>query len=544
VTSRVQTLRSSTSGSVPAAGTRQPGELWVNFPDLQLGVVDTLRNAQKLVAVRYFSTTAAYATGDFVIQGGVLYIAKGAVAAGAFNATQWSRVAGATDAGGPYLALTGGTLTGALVLSGDPTVGLGAATKQYVDNAPFLPLTGGVMTGAIVLPGPPTLPSQAATKAYVDSGAFVPLAGGTMTGPLTLAADPAANLGAATKQYVDAKASAALPTMAGTAAAGVSALFARGDHVHPTDTSRFAVAGGTITGAVNLTSAATALSINPPAGNGAQILLNKPASGQANSIAGYTNSSIRWQMQLGNGTAESGGNAGSDFGIYRYTDAGALVDAPLAITRSTGQVALTGNLALTNASAAITMSGASSQISVAYLFQAGRRFNFAYNSPLFQVGVDAGATGIFTLVKSFNVATPFTSTIDTMAMNGGGAQIAAWSGGTGGTWSVAISSDRRLKTNLAPPDKDALEAVNAIPVYSCDMTQPQEGAVETHWDWAVIADEVEPQLPLGVVAPNELFPYATMRDYPFIPMLIRAVQQLTEQVEALTARVTELEGKA
>ena len=35
---------------------------------------------------------------------------------------------------GVYLPLSGGTLTGALVLSGDPTAALGAATKQYVDG--------------------------------------------------------------------------------------------------------------------------------------------------------------------------------------------------------------------------------------------------------------------------------------------------------------------------------------------------------------------------------------------------------------------------
>lgn len=34
-----------------------------------------------------------------------------------------------------FLLLAGGTMTGALVLSGDPAVALGAATKQYVDAA-------------------------------------------------------------------------------------------------------------------------------------------------------------------------------------------------------------------------------------------------------------------------------------------------------------------------------------------------------------------------------------------------------------------------
>jgi hypothetical protein len=208
VTTRLQVLRSSTTGNLPAAGARLPGELWTNFPDLQLGVIDAARNAQKLVAVRYFSTTANYAAGDFVVQAGVLYVAKGAVTAGAFNPAQWTQIAAATDPNGPYLPIAGGTLTGALVLAADPGAALGAATKQYVDGkvtaAPFLPLAGGTMTGLVTLSGPPTIPLHAATKAYVDSGAFVPIAGGTMTGPLVLAADPAAAMNPVTLQYLNA----------------------------------------------------------------------------------------------------------------------------------------------------------------------------------------------------------------------------------------------------------------------------------------------------------------------------------------------------
>ena len=208
MTTRLQILRSSTPGQTPAAGTRQPGELWTTFPDLQLGVIDASRNAQKLVAVRYFATTANYAVGEFVVQAGALYVAKTAVAAGAFNAGQWTYIGSSTDPNGPFLPLAGGTLTGPLVLAADPGAALGAATKQYVDGkvtaAPFLPLAGGTLTGLLTLSGPPTVPLHAATKAYVDSGAFVPIAGGTMTGPLTLAANPAAPLQSATKQYVDA----------------------------------------------------------------------------------------------------------------------------------------------------------------------------------------------------------------------------------------------------------------------------------------------------------------------------------------------------
>ena len=50
------------------------------------------------------------------------------------------------------LPKSGGTMTGALVLSGDPTVPNGAATKQYVDaqkvqTASSLPASGTALTG-------------------------------------------------------------------------------------------------------------------------------------------------------------------------------------------------------------------------------------------------------------------------------------------------------------------------------------------------------------------------------------------------------------
>ena len=45
--------------------------------------------------------------------------------------------------------------------------------------------TGDTMTGPLVLPGDPTEDNQAATKAYVDShGGGLPLSGGTLTGPV------------------------------------------------------------------------------------------------------------------------------------------------------------------------------------------------------------------------------------------------------------------------------------------------------------------------------------------------------------------------
>jgi hypothetical protein len=56
----------------------------------------------------------------------------------------------------------------------------------------------------------------------------------------------------ATTSYVIGQASSASPAMNGTVSAGTSLRYARGDHVHPTDTSRAPVASPAFTGVVKL----------------------------------------------------------------------------------------------------------------------------------------------------------------------------------------------------------------------------------------------------------------------------------------------------
>lgn len=164
-----------------------------------------------------------------------------------------------------YVPLSGGTLTGPLVLSGNPTQSNQAANKQYVDDtladavggitgfevdsnngsgyANYEALTSAHPTGEIgtfylVVNPDSSAPnafdeyfwtgtgyekaggfgdvdtSDLATKA--ELAGYLPLAGGTLTGNLTLSGDPSANLQAATKQYVDAQVGTKLSLSGGT----------------------------------------------------------------------------------------------------------------------------------------------------------------------------------------------------------------------------------------------------------------------------------------------------------------------------------------
>lgn len=71
------------------------------------------------------------------------------------------------------------------------------------------------------------------------------------------------------------------------------------------------------------------------------LLICKTAAAQSNVIYGTLNATIRWALVLGSGAAESGSNAGSDFAVNRYDDAGAYVETPFTIKRNNGNALFT-----------------------------------------------------------------------------------------------------------------------------------------------------------------------------------------------------------
>jgi hypothetical protein len=92
----VQILRSTTPNTAPPDGTRLVGELWLNFPDAQLGYIDANTDPVELLPVRFWTNNTSYSADDIVYYDGALYRCLTTTTAGiGFVPSQWEDISAA-----------------------------------------------------------------------------------------------------------------------------------------------------------------------------------------------------------------------------------------------------------------------------------------------------------------------------------------------------------------------------------------------------------------------------------------------------------------
>jgi len=199
--------------------------------------------------------------GQTVSNGGVSYI---------YDGTKWTAT---PNSGGDFVNVSGDTMTGPLVLSGDPTASAQAANKHYIDNAISLAgnylgtwqvaantpsiTAGGSVSNAnyVAVTANPVVPETAPggipgiAGQTVNNGDRIIWAAGISQWQILRSPSPNVSsfntrTGAVTLSSGDVTTvlppSSTTPVMDGTAAIGSGTTWARADHVHPTDTSRYA----------------------------------------------------------------------------------------------------------------------------------------------------------------------------------------------------------------------------------------------------------------------------------------------------------------
>jgi hypothetical protein len=559
--------------------------------------------------------------------------------------------------GGGGLVLT----TGSTVLLGrDPTAAMEAVTLQYLQGyagagGPFMPLSGGAMTGRITFEGPSNSP-----------GWLVGRINGVDQWVISLA------LNQATPDFFIGKFVGSASYIPGIKIVYATMEIQLGNNLSPFGNVRSF-------GPVNIypdsgSGVGASLTLQKPAS----------PLGLANTITGMTGTSPRWQIRLGDSGAETSGNIGSDFGIVRYNNAGNQLGVPLNINRVSGDVTLaqalyvggsvnvgttlfangnvqvagslninsgrvlsygTGNVAyaMWNTTAALgsalwlgndgvmwlgiadsngTPTGGqvsidrSNNLSANGLYASYIQSNGSImcNSGTFYIGANTGygfkrdpGTGTwswFEATSNINATLDATGVLTTRSnyvcqgalgiqFSHFTAQWLAWSVDTataGCVWfyngtyegyliksqagtpvvqiyldsgppqmialyypsNAALGwsmywSDRRLKSDIKPSTIDALGIINRIPVHDLILTTPFKDAEPQHWPCSLIADELEPLIPLAYVKGKQVEGGGILHDrigeLPLICTMVRAMQQLTEQNAALMARIETLEAR-
>jgi hypothetical protein len=236
---------------------------------------------------------------------------------------------------GNDVSAAGGALVASPTFTGvpaAPTATTGTSTTQLATTAFVAAAIAAGVSGVSTWNG--RAGAVTMTIADITGVGGAPIASPALTGvPLAPTASPGANnTQLATTAFVAAALTAGYLPLTGGILTRASAV---------------GIADDTLT--LSCASGSTTLGINEPAGN---------ATGSS-TILFRTAGNRRWQINAGVANTETGGNAGSDFVLYRYSDAGVAIDSPLAITRSSGLASFSSNV---NMAGSLTLTAPSPSI--------------------------------------------------------------------------------------------------------------------------------------------------------------------------------------
>jgi hypothetical protein len=263
----------------------------------------------------------------------------------------------------------------------------------------------------------------------------------------------------------------------------------------------------------------------------AEITLNS-GSGGSSAINSQKNGSTRWVMKLSDG-AETGGNAGSNFSLYRYTDAGAFIGTPLVINRASGLAAFAADVNVGGKLVVAATTPSTSPTTGALTVAGG----LGVNGDLFATALRTGAAPYgptpSPLQIGYNNSSQYGLTIRPASDSSPFAEVFFNAAGsivgsittTGAATAYNTSSDARLKTDLQPVD-DAGAILDAITVYDFAWIATGE---RSH---GVIAQEMLEVYPQAVSHDDMSDTYGV--DYSrFVPLLLQEIKTLRARVAAL-----------
>ena len=273
--------------------------------------------------------------------------------------------------------------------------------------------------------------------------------------------------------------------------------------------------------------------------------------------AGYS----RWQIGVDN-TAETGSNAGSNFFMSSVTDAGTYLASPFRITRSTGMVYMSNGVVITGG---ITSSGditvyrtAATTTGAIYLGNSGTRCLYYDGSSYSLTGAGLSVQGNLFAYNPSSLGTGaiFLGNTGSKYLYYDGSNFTLAGGGLYVTGDViAYSSDQRLKSNVS----SITDAISKVKALNGVMFDWNDNAADLGFnpsfkrDVGVLAQEVERVLPEAVrLAPFDRNEdgssksgenYLTVQYEKLTALLIEAVKELNDKVEALGDEIKRLTGE-